>query len=137
VARSCRRQIDWQESAVVEGAIHPVFCSLLQQMMRVPNGAGIATKRVMSTLVDPFEVIRQVSPLSTRASFRPRLPTLVDPYEARVAETLDDEIDDWEMPVAEPCHIVVEQSPRGVRVESWRRARCWGAEEPTRRGGRQ
>ena len=94
----------------------------------------------MNTLVDLFEVhtatAARVAP--PPVAFRPRLPTLVDNFELRAADAFDEvDVDEWaegwEMPEPEPCQVVEEATPRGIGVESWRRARCWGDEEPTRR----
>jgi hypothetical protein len=72
---------------------------------------------MQSTLVDPFEI-----------RFRAKQQTLLDPFELRCTPTIEN-LDDWEQATRDVCVVIVEQSPRGIRYESWRRARSWCSDE--------
>ena len=61
------------------------------------------------TLVDLFELKGPGSP----TSYRSKASTLLDPFEVGPADPL----------------VVTEDTPRGVCHETWRRARCWGADD--------
>jgi hypothetical protein len=52
--------------------------------------------------------------------------------EPRVEEIAvqDPDFADWEEPTRDVFNVIREQTPRGVGHESWRRARCWGLDEP-------
>jgi hypothetical protein len=79
----------------------------------------------MRTLVDPFE-IAPVAPIAPRSAYRSKQQTLIDPYELEgpaVADTPS--LEDWESDKRFECRVVMEERPRGISHESWRRARWW------------
>src|SRR5262249_4460726 len=67
------------------------------------------------TLLDPYEI----------RGYRSKQQTLHDAYELPLR---DEDLGDWEEPTPDLCKVVVERSPRGIRYESWLRARSWGAD---------
>jgi hypothetical protein len=91
----------------------------------------IAHRAKQATLHDPYELRTIADVPAPVIAYRAKEATLHDAYELRAAVECADTLDlgDWEESRRDACKIIVEEPPRGIRSESWCRARLWGTDD--------